>query len=595
MALNDMLTTKKTVKMGISKERVQAIMPILRQYIAFWREYPDLFIDFLLTGGRPILTEENGTKYFLLPSGEKVRVRFSLYSYQRIFLRVGMRYKYVYCVYPRAYSKSFLSVLIIMIKCILYPGAHLFSAAGGKEQSSSILQEKTQDICTKIPALKKEINWDRGKGTLEGRDHCRYQLKNGSNYENLAARESTRGMRKHAGLLEECVGIDQKILQEVLIPLMNISRQCMDGTTHDEEILNQSQLYITTAGQKGSFSYEKLIQTLVQMIVENDKAYILGGTWRIPVLMGLQAKTFISDLRKDPTFNEASFEREYESKWTGNADNAFFNGEVFDKYRILSKAETEASDTRAKNAYYVMGVDVGRKGCQSVAIILKVNPQSQNNSIKNIVNIYTYEDMHFEDQAIELKKLYYKYKCRRMVLDGNGLGIGLVDYMVKQQTDKYGEIIPDFGIINDPDNYYSRFETDITERDAIYIVKAKAAFNTEAYSIVQSDLNTGKLKFLIEARLANTKLLATTNGKAMSPEQRAEYLRPYELTNILKEEMINLREETEGINITLKQTNKRILKDKFSALCYGLYYIKKEEDGKRHRRTYKLSGMMFMS
>ena len=595
MALNDMLTTKKTVKMGISKERIQAIMPILRQYIAFWREYPDLFIDFLLTGGRPILTEENGTKYFLLPSGEKVRVRFSLYSYQRIFLRVGMRYKYVYCVYPRAYSKSFLSVLIIMIKCILYPGAHLFSAAGGKEQSSSILQEKTQDICTKIPALKKEINWDRGKGTLEGRDHCRYQLKNGSNYENLAARESTRGMRKHAGLLEECVGIDQKILQEVLIPLMNVSRQCMDGTTHDEEILNQSQLYITTAGQKGSFSYEKLIQTLVQMIVENDKAYILGGTWRIPVLMGLQAKTFISDLRKDPTFNEASFEREYESKWTGNADNAFFNGEIFDKYRILSKAETEASDTRAKNAYYVMGVDVGRKGCQSVAIILKVNPQSQNNSIKNIVNIYTYEDMHFEDQAVELKKLYYKYKCRRMVLDGNGLGIGLVDYMVKQQTDKYGETIPDFGIINDPDNYYSRFETDVTERDAIYIVKAKAAFNTEAYSIVQSDLNTGKLKFLIEARLANTKLLSTTNGKAMSPEQRAEYLRPYELTNILKEEMINLREETEGVNIILKQTNKRILKDKFSALCYGLYYIKKEEDGKRHRRTYKLSGMMFMS
>ena len=38
-----------------------------------------------------------------------------------------------------------------------------------------------------------------------------------------------------------------------------------------------------------------------------------------------------------------------ESKWTGNADNAFFNGEIFDKYRILAKAETEASDTRAKN------------------------------------------------------------------------------------------------------------------------------------------------------------------------------------------------------------------------------------------------------
>jgi len=47
-----------------------------------------------------------------------------------------MRFKYVYAVYPRAYSKSFLSVMIQMIRCILYPGAHIFSAAGGKEQSA---------------------------------------------------------------------------------------------------------------------------------------------------------------------------------------------------------------------------------------------------------------------------------------------------------------------------------------------------------------------------------------------------------------------------------------------------------------------------
>ena len=29
------------------EERVAAIMPIVRQYVAFWREYPDLFVDFL--------------------------------------------------------------------------------------------------------------------------------------------------------------------------------------------------------------------------------------------------------------------------------------------------------------------------------------------------------------------------------------------------------------------------------------------------------------------------------------------------------------------------------------------------------------------
>jgi hypothetical protein len=36
-------------------------------------------------------------------------------------------------VFPRAYSKSFLSVLVLMIRCILYPGAKLFVTSGGKE------------------------------------------------------------------------------------------------------------------------------------------------------------------------------------------------------------------------------------------------------------------------------------------------------------------------------------------------------------------------------------------------------------------------------------------------------------------------------
>ncbi|MDD7754575.1 MAG: hypothetical protein PUJ51_08710 [Clostridiales bacterium] len=63
--------------------------------------------------------------------------------------------------------------------------------------------------------------------------------------------------------------------------------------------------------------------------------------------------------------------------------------------------------------------------------MFKVTPQSQGGSIKSLVNIYTLSDEHFEDQTIKLKKLYYKYNADRIVIDGNGLGIGLIDYMVK--------------------------------------------------------------------------------------------------------------------------------------------------------------------
>nr|DAF58700.1 MAG TPA: terminase large subunit [Siphoviridae sp. ctxMM9] len=40
--------------------------------------------------------------------------------------------------------------------------------------------------------------------------------------------------------MEECVGIDGTILNEVIIPVMNISRRLPNNTTIDEEVLNKS-------------------------------------------------------------------------------------------------------------------------------------------------------------------------------------------------------------------------------------------------------------------------------------------------------------------------------------------------------------------
>ena len=58
---------------------------------------------------------------------------------------------------------------------------------------------------------------------------------------------------------------------------------------------------------------------------------------------------------------------------------------------------------------------------------------------------------------------------------------------------------------------------------------------------------------------------------------------------------MNLREENEGINIILKQANRGIRKDKFSAFEYGLYYIKQEEDKKKKRKKFKASDWVFMN
>ena len=298
----------------------------------------------------------------------------------------------------------------------------------------------------------------------------------------------------------------------------------------------------------------------------------------------------------DGTFNEASFEREYESKWSGTTEDAFFNSEIFDRNRILNQPEHEASGRSSKLAYYVISADIGRKGCDTVVCIFKVTPQAQGGSIKSLVNMYTLTDAHFEDQAIKLKKLYYKYKAQRLVVDGNGMGIGLVDYMVKSQIDPdTGDILPDFGVYNDDEGYYKKYKTNNTELEAMYVLKANAPINTEAHANVQSQLASGKVKFLIDERVAKNKLLATKVGQNMKPEQRSEYLKPFNLTSILREEMMNLREENEGVNIILKQANRGIKKDKFSAFEYGLYYIKLEEDRRKKRKKFKASDWCFLN
>ena len=580
MALQDLLNlSNQRKKIGISQERVEAVLPIVRQYVAFWREYPDIFIDFMVRGNRQ----------------EPKDGEFQFYFYQRVFLRSVMRYQYVYAVFPRAYSKSFLSVMALMIRCILYPGAHLFVTSGGKEQGASILHDKVNELCELIPTLKREIDWGRGK-TQEGKDRVRYVFKNGSVLDNLAARESTRGQRRHGGLMEECVGIDDAILREVIIPVMAISRRAKDGTTWEPEPLNKSQIYITTAGYKGTFPYDRLIGFLVRMVTQPDRCMVLGGTWRTPVGVGLQSKTFITDQKNEGTYNEASFEREYESKWSGTVEDAFFNGEHFDRNRKLLQPEYEHSGRAAAGAYYILSVDVGRKGCDTIVCVFKVTPQPQGPAIKALVNIKPITDSHFEDQAKEIKNMYYKYKAKKIVIDGNGLGIGLIDYMVKPQMTESGDIIyPDFGIDNDEEGFYKKFRTANTEYDAVYIVKANAPFNTECHSNAQVQLSTGKVKFLIDDKTAREKLLSTQKGQKMKPEERAEYLKPFTYTSILKEEMMNLREENEGVNIILKQVNRGIKKDKFSAFEYGLYYIKQEEDSKKKRKKFSAKDWCFLN
>ena len=560
-------------KQGISEERLMANMASLRKLISFFRQYPDIFVDFI--------KGKDSTFEFLF--------------YQRIFLRIVMRHRYVYATFPRAYSKSFLSMMALMIRCILYPNSHLFVTTGGKEQAASITIAKIQQICKLIPGLNNEINWQRGVST-KSKDNVKYVFKNGSTIDILAARQSSRGQRRTGGLMQECVLIDGDILNEVIIPTTNVDRRLSDGSRHKEQNVNKSQIYITTAGWKNSFAYQKLIEILINSILDPKEYMIMGGTYETPVISGLLDDNFVEQLRLQGTFNDESFNRQYRSIWSGDVENAFFSSEKFDKYRVLLQPEYEYSGRSSKSAYYVFGIDVGRVGCTTEICVFKVTPQVQGAAHKTLVNIYTFDAQHFETQSIYIKKLYYRYRPKRIAIDANGLGVGLVDYLIKSQQTDEGEYLPPFGVFN-TDEYpeYKKFITSETQKDLLYLIKANAPINTQAYSYAQTQMYSGKIRFLIDESLAKTKLMSTKHGQNMNVEERNNYLRPFILTSILKQQMLNLVQENEGVNIILKQSNRRIKKDKFSAFIYGLYYIRYQEQLSKKRRSRNISDFLFFT
>lgn len=74
-----------------------------------------------------------------------------------------------------------------------------------------------EELCKLIPGIRNEIDWSRG-ASKASKDFVEYKFKNDSKLDIMAARQSSRGKRATGGLMEECILIDQTLLNEVIIP-----------------------------------------------------------------------------------------------------------------------------------------------------------------------------------------------------------------------------------------------------------------------------------------------------------------------------------------------------------------------------------------
>lgn len=518
-----------------------------KEMCSYFRHYPDKFLDYI--------------------SGDNSKIQ--LHFYQRVYLRIMMRYRKVFLTATRGTSKSFLQNLAFVLKCIMFPRTRLFCCAPGKEQAAKITADCLNDIFDFFPLLRNEV-----KTFIENKDYTKLIFYNGSRYDVVQMRDSSRGGRRFGGAVEEIVDkkFDGDMLNSVVIPLMANDRTAMCGKIDPDE-MHKAEIYLTTAGTQQQFGYQKLKEVYRDML-DRKSAFCLGNSYELPCLHGQLDIDFIEELRESPTYSIMDFMREYQSIWTGSSTDSLVSDEKLKKCRIVGVAEWEhCGDDRVE---YCLAYDVSRnegdENALSCLVVIKMTPKGNGDYVKELVNIFSMEGQHSTLQAKFLKQKVNEFRPRILVIDNNGLGVAVTDQLVLDLDDGN----PPYSVVNDPE--YDKYKLE----HSIPIVFALKSQNKETknsdminhFMQVFNKMDIGLLKSPHEGLKDIEKKI---KRKIKDSEEISNFEIPYILTNNLSEEILNLTYKQAGNDTKIERVSRSIPKDKFSALLYGLFWIYLEE------------------
>jgi hypothetical protein len=539
---------------GTNIRNLSDMLPDFADMLSYFQAYPDKFIDYILP--------EDAT--------------FSLYPFQRIFLRVMARYKKVYITATRGTSKSFINILSMYLKCIFYPNIKLSLVAPQKDQASQIAQQNIEAIWNFIPILQKEVRKHQF-----AKDFTRLTFYNNSVLDIVVASQGSRGLRRHGLSFEEICQMEKhrEVIGEVLLPLLANNRKGADGNVSKHEIHKQL-MYVTTASSRQSYAWEQLYSVMMEM-ASGKSAFVIGNDWTLPVLFDQLDPDYIEEVRSDPSMSPLQFAREYMSVWTGSSENSLVQLKDLEKCRVLDNAEFNAVKGDHK---YIISVDVARsekKNTATTAIaIFKLIPRGNGTFIKHLINIHTYKgNMHFEDQSLYIKDLVDKYRASMVVIDGNGLGRGLVDYLVKE--DKY----PSYSVVND--DSYDKYKLPNSLPLVFNVMSNTKQTNaSDMHNNFMAVISNHDLKLLISEQTLKEKF------KNKDYEKLAEQLAPHVETGLFVDEVMNLIYEARGNRTVVKRVSTQMDKDRYSAVSYGLWYVYLEEkkNQQRKRETFDATG-----
>lgn len=454
---------------------------------------------------------------------------------------------------------TYTEVLDDFIAAILYPGITLSITAQTRENSAALLVDKYNEIMNDFPLMQNEV-----EKTRFSKNDAFIKWKNGSIITNLANTQASKGRRRHRIKIEESALLNNTLYEDALEPIVEVPRTTAGSCALiDPEEMNFQIHFFTTSGYRGSDEYNRSVR-MVNGMRNCTGDIVLGSGWMLPCYYG-RGSTKTQILKKKKRSNPVFFAQNYEQKWVGCSNGALVDINKLMACRVLTQPILEIQNI--DDEFYI-GVDVARSentnNNQTAISVIKVsrNPNTNRIVYLDVVNVLGVSNkLNFTEQACIVKKYKKAYHAKMVIADGNGLGSGLVDELLKPSYDKItGEYLGCFDTIN-TDNQPQSSDAEV----CLFDMKAQG-YQTKVVSHFINAVDGGMLRMLVKKQ--------EQDFNDSEREFFDKNVAPFIHSELLFIEISNLKLKSNSNNsLTVEKSVRKIDKDRFSATAYAIFYV----------------------
>lgn len=555
-----MNVNKKSEKQ-LANEKSERIMNGIAYWASFYRYNPQRFV--------------------------KDYLNINLKLFQKILIFQMMHNNYFMYLAARGQSKTWLTALFCVIRCILFPKTKICIASATRPQANEVLLKITDDFMKNYgwgsDNLKREISY-----TAVGNNKAVIEFANGSWIRVVTASDSGRGARCNILIVDEFRMVDLDTINTVLRRFLTAPRQphYLNNPVYKHLIERNKEIYMSSAWYKSHWSFEKAKAYTVNLLDETKKYFICGLPYQISIKEGLLSREQIEDEMSESDFDPMKFSMEMETLWFGDTDGAFFTFDDISNRRKLKTAIYPTSligNSRnfkipdlVANERRILSVDIALMASKkqnndaSAIVINSAIPTNNDNFTSNVIYMENHEGLTTDELALVVRRLYDMYKCTDLVVDTNGVGLSVFDMLIQDIVDPTtGELYPALSCCNDK-SMAERCKVDNAPK-VIWSIKASASFNNEICTLLRSGFQNGKINLLISEFEAEEVLKDKIKGFAKMPAyEQMQYKLPYIQTTLLVYELINLEYEIKGTNVKITEKS-GMRKDRYSSLAYNYW------------------------